>query len=159
MLNALLSPDQRWIAAGCQDATVHIWDTIAGEDMAMRGFPTKVRALGWSKRGPCLATAGGSQLSLWNFAGSGPAGKRGEPLRGHQGKVTALAWIPKGDWLLSTSDDGELFAWHHRDGEGPEPLEDVPLALEGLSVSPDGAHVVLATEKGGLLGLSLDVLS
>lgn len=155
LLSASLSPDERWIAAGCQDASVQVWDTVSGQGMAMTGFPTKVKALAWSDRGPLLATGSGRQVTLWSFAGKGPAGSRGEPLLGHDGRVTDVAWAGS-DWLLSSSDAGELFAWRRRDSAGPVPIEDVALMFERLSVSPDGSCVAVSTEKGGLLGLALD---
>ena len=157
LLSCAQSPDGRWLAAPCQDTSVHIWDAVTGTDMAMTGFPGKVKCVAWSERGPTLATGCAQQITLWSFAGRGPDGTTGVPLRGHLGRVLDLAWTKKGQWLLSCSDAGELMAWRSSDGEALC-IEDVAVSLERIVVCRDNQTVAVCTEGGGLLVLDLGIL-
>ncbi len=42
----------------------------------------------------------------------------GEPLRGHSGTVTAIAYSPDGSLLAIASDDPTVRLWEMRDGSG-----------------------------------------
>jgi WD40 repeat protein len=157
LLGLAQSVDGRWLAAPCQDTSVHIWDAVTGDDMAMTGFPGKVKGVAWSEIGPTLATACAQQITLWSFAGKGPNGTTGRPFRGHAGRVLDLATTRTGQWLLSCSEAGELVAWRLGDGEALL-LEDVAVGLERLTVAPDGSCVAAITEGGGVIVVDLQIL-
>jgi WD40 repeat protein len=145
IVTAAASPDGRYIAAGNQDASVHVWNSRTGRDLRMSGYHTKVRELAWSPRGDLLATGGGDAITLWSFAGRGPAGSRPDVLHGHQGRVTGLGFARDGR-LISCGDDGGLLEWHRvgksftlaktRETEAPQ---------FSLALSSDGAKVAVAT--------------
>jgi WD40 repeat protein len=143
------SPEGTYIAAGNQDASVHVWNTRTGRDLAMTGYRTKVRELAWSPDGLLLATGGGEEITLWSFAGRGPAGRAPELLRGHQGRVTGLQFTPDGRRLLSCGDDGGLLTWE-RAGKKLQltRVRESDQSLHSLSLSPDGTRVAVAGDGG-----------
>jgi WD40 repeat protein len=145
ILAAVPSPDGRHIAAGNQDASVHVWSARSGRDLKMSGYQTKVRELAWSLDGELLATGGGEAITLWSFAGRGPAGTRPQVLHGHDGRVTGLGFIGDGR-LVSCGDDGALLVWE-RAGKSfaMAKVREAQAPLFSLALSGDGRRVAVAT--------------
>jgi WD40 repeat protein len=110
-LVVLWSPDEKYLATGEQDSTVHFWLVESGEHAQMSGFPTKVLQLSWNSNGSKLATGGGSGVIIWDCSGSGPMGRKPEILECHINKLTALAFQHGGSYLVSTDADGLLCVW------------------------------------------------
>ena len=111
ILSLALSPDGRYLAAGTQEGSVQTWRLQDGDALQMTGYPHKVRTLVWSADGHLLATAGGSTVIVWNFSGSGPAGKRPKLLEGHTAAVTDLAFSNQQARLVSVGADRALCGW------------------------------------------------
>lgn len=111
LLLVRVSPDGRWVASGNQDASVHVWRLWSGEDAEMTGYPEKVDALAFDRTSRWMACGGTSEISLWDFSGRGPTGRRPRTLPGHEAQVSALHWQPRGDRLASGGRDGGLAIW------------------------------------------------
>ncbi len=109
------SPTGDYIATGDQDATVHFWLVASGKDLMASGYETKVRSLAWDRSGRFLATAGGSDILVWNCSGKGPAGTTPRSLES-QGQVTSMAFQSDGPWLLSGDSEGHLVVWDPSSG-------------------------------------------
>jgi WD40 repeat protein len=124
---------------------VNVWNSRTGRDLKMSGYHTKVRELAWSPRGELLATGGGDAITLWSFAGRGPAGSKPEVLNGHQGRVTGLGFLRDGR-LVSCGDDGGLLVWQ-RAGKSfaLAKLRETEAPLFSLALSSDGTKVAVAT--------------
>ena len=77
----------RWITAGNQDASIHIWRTRDSEELTMSGYPDKVARLAFDDTGRWLAGDGAPDISVWDFAGKGPKAPAREPCdaRDHHG--------------------------------------------------------------------------
>jgi len=65
-----LSPDGRFLAVGCTDTRVHIWDTQTGlEHCVLRGHEANVVGVGFNHAGTLLATSSwDNSLRLWDTA-------------------------------------------------------------------------------------------
>ena len=94
-LELRISPDGRRLAHGNQDASVHFWDLRRRTELEMLGYQTKVRQLDWRHDGQLLAIGGGEDITIWDFAGRGPAGSRPLTLQGHQRLITWLGFAPR----------------------------------------------------------------
>jgi WD40 repeat protein len=119
------SPNGHVLAAGMQESAIHLWvapratngarrgsgDETAFADLEMSGYPTKVRELAWSPDSKLLATGGGTEVTVWSFAGKGPAGTRPRQLRGHVILVSDVAFHCRGSLLASGGEDGQLMVW------------------------------------------------
>lgn len=106
------SPNGKFIAAGNQDSTIHLWIVESGKDLCMSGYPTKIRELSWHSSSRYLATGGGSSVVVWDFAGKGPAGSRPISLERHQKFLTQLVYQNFGEILASGCEDGVVALWH-----------------------------------------------
>ncbi|MFM7468465.1 MAG: WD40 repeat domain-containing protein [Vampirovibrionales bacterium] len=158
MLNTHWSSDSKYIACGCQDTSLHMWEVKSGKDFRMRGFQGKVNTLAWHPHHLTLAASGGNDISLWDCTGTGPAEKVPLQLLGHLNAVRSLAYSPTGRWLASGGEDGEVLVW---DTQSPTPVpgspEDDPLYLPLLRVdsellNPDHTSVThLQWHEQGLL--------
>jgi len=141
------SPDGHRLAHGNQDASVHFWDLRHKRELEMTGYPLKVRQLAWSPDGRRLATGGSDVVTVWSFAGRGPAGSRPRELEHHDGRLTALAYQPDGELLASAAEDGLVLLW---DAAGDVPLGAAALgaAVTGLRWTPDGTRLAAVTASG-----------
>ncbi len=155
-LTVAWSPDGRVLAAGMQESAIHLWVAVAGkhlafEDLEMSGYPTKVRELAWSADGKQLATGGAAEVTVWRFAGRGPAGTRPIQLRGHVLPVTDIAFYGSGSLLVSGGEDGQLLIWDLiRSTKKPLGGVLVPSAVSRVSWHPR-ERVALAAYASGRL--------
>jgi WD40 repeat protein len=155
ILSSALSPDGRWIACGNQDGTVHVWEIASGQDLEMSGYPTKVRELAWSTRGPQLATGGGANVTIWSFGGQGPAGSRPVELTGHKDKVTGIAFVDH--VLLTVGADGLFHGATAGATLKSSFVDEVGASLYAVVPSPSGRCVVAPATAGRLYAWTLSI--
>lgn len=110
--------DGKALAVGTQDGFLQVWRQAApagrgGRDgagqLSMRGYPAKVTCLQWHPCQPRIATAGGTDVVVWEIAATG--GGKPRPLRMHRSAVTALGYSPVGDLLVTADRDGAVALW------------------------------------------------
>jgi len=101
-LATAMSPNGLWVASGCNDETVHMWQLSgkdAGAELTCGGYSSSPTVLAWSSDSALLATAGGAAVSVWRFAGAAGSPAGSTPVtclpRGRGGgDVTAMAFHP-----------------------------------------------------------------
>lgn len=107
-----VSPDDRWVAVGNQDASVHCWELRdEGDELAMSGFAGKVTALSWAPDATLLAVGNLGRVSVWDFTGNGPKGAAPRDLLGHEGRTNAVLFHPgagQGEPVLATCGDDDM---------------------------------------------------
>jgi WD40 repeat protein len=118
----------------------------AGARLTMRGYPAKVHCLDWHPRRSRVATAGGSDVVVWDIPQTGPG--RARPLRAHDAAVTALGYGPDGSVLASADRAGRVCLWR----DGGDLLQTYVLGAEiaALAWSPDGRALALGCTDGRL---------
>ncbi|HEV3023306.1 MAG TPA: serine/threonine-protein kinase, partial [Pirellulales bacterium] len=88
-----ISPDDRWLATGSEDATVRLWDMAAHApvpSIVLRGHEGGVMTLAFSRNGRWLASGSrDSTVQLWKLTPDGPSTSV-LVLRGHQGLVRSV---------------------------------------------------------------------
>ena len=139
VLCAASSPDGRFLAAGCKDGQVRIWNARTGAQAGSILQQTDwVCALAFSPDSHQIAS--GSEdgaISLWDLE----TGQKRSTFRGHSAGVRGLAFSPDGKHLASASWDKLAKVWELA---GPREL----LALRGhqdgvmaVAFSPDGSRI------------------
>ncbi len=151
LISLAWSPDGKYIGAGTQDAAIAMWELPSkkGRNFQMTGYETKVRELAWNRDSKFLATAGGRQVTIWNFGGKGPERTTPQVLT-HMFKVTQLAYQQNGGLLVSGSKEGHLIFW--RPESSKVPVDENKLSADVLLVrwSPDHSAVAAFTSDGHL---------
>jgi WD40 repeat protein len=144
------SPDGKHVAAGCQDATVHLWIYKSGEDLEMSGYPVKVRELAWDHTSRYLATGGGPIVMIWDFSGKGPAGSEPIQLIAHaeDKSIALLTYQSAGPYLLSGGTDGTLALWHPGKVKRPLAKSNLDGVVTAANWSPSDLRIVAASEQG-----------
>lgn len=128
LLSLAVAPNGRWACAGSQDASIHLWPLWSGDDLSMSGYPAKIEHLAFRPDSAWMASACLGEITLWDFTGRGPAGRRPAQGDAHARHVTALAWQPSvsaGKALLASADAaGRIALWPspRRRGETLQPV-------------------------------------
>jgi WD40 repeat protein len=155
VLRLALAPNGKWLASGNQDHSVHIWRLWSGDQCEMAGYPVKVEHLAWHHRSRWLAVGNVDDITVWDFSGKGPRGRRPKVLPGVPGKVTALAYQPGGDVLAAGSSEGALLLWASSRPNPPRSSLAVGDPVSALDWSPDGTRVVVGTATGTVAVLTV----
>jgi WD40 repeat protein len=95
----------------------------------------------WSPDGTRLASGCGSrdggELFVWEM----PSGERARTFAGHPRAVSAIAWSPDGDLLVSGDSDGVLRWWDVQSQECVRWQVAHQGTVQSLKVSPDGSRL------------------
>lgn len=153
ILTMAWSPNGTYIAAGEQDATVHVWCAKTGKDVQMSGYPTKVRVLSWSADSRWLATGGAADVTVWDCRRS-PAGTRPLHLRAHDQVLSALAWQHRGPWLASGGEDGRLTLWQVAKSTRAMAGLRMTTALTRLAWAPGDDRLAAGTAAGTVFAVA-----
>ncbi|PWU14499.1 MAG: hypothetical protein C5B50_17160 [Verrucomicrobia bacterium] len=149
-----LSPDSRWLATGCDDSYVRVWD-IAHEHLAMSVLPqgAEVLAVAFSPDGKRVAAAGvGGLLRLWELRSrEAPAVTFAEP------DAVWADFSPDGAKVATAGRHFDTAArvWDASTGAPLTPWLRHEDALRFAEFSPDGSRILTYGEEN--LALIWDV--
>jgi len=101
-----------------------------------------VSAQAFSPDGTYFAEAEGNYIYLWEAGTWIPAGR----LKGHNGRVTALAFSPDGQTLASGAEDATIRLWRMGDSGEPQILRGHGSTVTGLQFSPDQQKLASVSE-------------
>lgn len=147
------APTGKWLAAGMQESAVHIFEVRTKGDLEMSGYSQKVLRLSWSEDGKRLITNGGPYGTVWNFAGKGPAGTRPVSLGGHVLSVTDVAFAPRGSWVATVGEDGQVLIWNLTvSSQVAMGAGFIPSAALRVAWHPTGRRVFSAHQDGWVVG-------
>jgi WD40 repeat protein len=148
------SPDGSYVMTAMQECELHGWRVAGGEDMAMRGYTTKVRSMDWLVKPPILATAGADCVTVWSFAGTGPQGKSPiELCQAVERLVTRVAIHPTQSLVAAGFDDGRVAVCEivRKPGDRVFPIRPGDGGrVTALAWSRDGTRLAIGTEQGAL---------
>ena len=117
------SPDGKTLAS-CDFDSIHLWDMDTATSRATFRTTFGLRTLAFSPNGELLASGDNDSVYLWNttLKQQGLQGKINQytprlKIEGHKDDVSALAFSPDGEMLLSGSVDGTIRAWDTTTGQ------------------------------------------
>jgi hypothetical protein len=143
---AVFLPDKKHLATGAGDNSVRIWDLTAGTQQIVMSPTGRVGTLAASANGNWIATGSpGSDIKLWNAHTGGAIGS----LKGHESEVTALAFSPSENELVSGDNRGHIRVWKKDTRAGGWEFERELLghsaAITAMRFTPDGKRLVSAS--------------
>jgi WD40 repeat protein len=146
------SPDGQWIAASTTDSAIQIWRQPfrAGEELAMSGFPAKVKCMAWHPSGKYLATAASSELMVWDCSGKGPAGRAPRQLKPHPGRIASVSYQNAGHLLASGDSAGKAWVWNARKSKEPAAEASTPAGVTSIAWSRDDRRFAVGDDAGGI---------
>lgn len=163
LIKLIYSPDANWVVCGAQENCIHLWDTRTGQDLQMQGYRRKVKELSMNSTSHWLATGGGAELMIWDFSGSGPAGRMPRFVEAHSDVITDVAFAHdfggKGvDIVASAGKDGRVFVFNMLNTKFDQALvraecsanEEEPVSAEKISWSPDNSLLAVGLSNGNL---------
>jgi WD40 repeat protein len=153
------SPDGTWLAAGCADGLVKIWDVVTGQRLRnLLGNHCWVHNVAFSpdlsqyasdqarseSATQLASSSGGGEVILWNAA----TGQSINYMRGHGNFVRGLAFSPDGRRLASGGEDRVVKLWDVKGGEEVLTLQSPAGRIVSVAFSPDGKRLVSAGLDG-----------
>lgn len=148
-LSLSLSPNEKHLAAGCQDASLFVWNVKTAKNLSMSGYPGKIGLLHWSATSRYLATGAGRDAVLWDFSGAGPADREPLVLSRHVDRIADLRFHPKTALLATAGDDGMVIFWN----AAQRSIKDLCIlkdSLSRLAWSPIERQLAVGTSTGGV---------
>jgi WD40 repeat protein len=111
-VGATFSPDGKYLVTAMQEDALHGWRLRDRADMAMSGYPSKVKSFAWVGDAPWLATSGADSAVCWPFDGKdGPMGRPPEETCfGAKRFCSAVAGLPGENVVIAGFRDGAVLA-------------------------------------------------
>ena len=148
---AAFHPATRRAALAGDNRTLLMHDLGRPEPMAIRTAQEKLGAVAFDPAGRRVALGFDWKIKLYPFG----LGESAE-WSGHRAQVTALAFTPDGETLLSGDGSGEVRAWNAAAGRTTRAMA-LPIGrVRALAASPDGMTFAAAGEAGITVVCDLD---
>jgi len=136
--------NQRWLATGCGDSGIHIWDLQSGSHLKRFQPRGSVESIAFQPNGDLLAAAlGQGKISIWNLTTGFET-----VLSGHFGSVLGVAFHPTEKLLLSWGEDGRVRIWDTENGRQVREFRKHAGVVQALALHPNGEHVVSGDSNG-----------
>jgi WD40 repeat protein len=142
IFDVVFSPQGSRFATTAEDGTAKIWDTLTGREiMTLYGSESGVVAAAFSPDGTYLATANGATVKLWDISLTG--NQEWLDLRGHDDRITGVAYSPNGKRIVTAGWDSQLRVWDADTGKEEfaklvrSSAQGYPISIRDAALSPD----------------------
>ncbi len=143
VLAVAFSPDGKYIAAASEDKAVTVWTTADGKQVKKYALPAAGAAVAFSPANKTFAVGGADNIiRVFDVTKD----KEEKALTGHTGTVTGLAYLGKGEQLLSGSADATVQLWNVAQAKSEKQFK-LNAPVLSLSVSKNGGTFAAAMEK------------
>jgi WD40 repeat protein len=147
MVEAVFSPDGRYVAAAGGGATLRIWDSGTGKAVGRPlGGGGRLTSLAFNPSGTLLAaTARNGNVRLWRM----PSGALDHNLRPHVSVVSDAAFSQDGLWLV-TAGPSRAAVLRAATGERLLLLRGSKSPFTSVALSPRGWRILTGSEDGSV---------
>jgi WD40 repeat protein len=139
-------PDERYVAVGCRDRAVRIWDTARDQELAELPSSTSIATGGYTSAFPAVSSDGsraaisrGNYVQLYEL----PGGRLMRTIR-HGAQVSSVAFASRGLDVVSGAVDGSVFITSE---DGAQMALQEPAGIDLAQVLADGRVVVADAER------------
>lgn len=151
--NAIVSADSRTLVTSAADNTVRIWDVPTGAERLALSSTGRSAAIALSHDGRRVLTGGNRESAsdegqpvrweahLWDAQ----SGEHLQTLRAHASEVTAVAFSPDDQILLTADNNGHCQLWNGASAEPVQRLEGHSRKIVAAAFTPDGQRVLTAS--------------
>jgi WD40 repeat protein len=148
-LGIAISPDGDSVVTSMQENALHGWRLSDAQHMRMSGYPSKTRAMSFTRSGKWLATSGAESIVLWPFSGGGPMGKAPTELAGGDGVFcTFVACHPQHEAVAAGFADGMVVLADIGSGRLLPVAGPGRGAVSALAWNAEGTKLAFGTESG-----------
>ena len=145
----VIHPAADAVVTSMQENSLHGWRLADGQHMRMSGYPSKTEAMGFTRSGKWLVTAGAESVVLWPFTGGGPMGKQPMELAGGDAMLcTRVACHPQQDSIAAGFADGLVVLAEIATGRIVPICGPGRGSVSALAWAPDGTALAWGTETG-----------
>ena len=152
------SPDGKYLVTAMQENALHGWRLRDKGDLAMSGYPSKIKSFAWVGDTPYLATSGADEAICWPFDGKdGPMG-RSPVCVAHAGKQTAtfVHALPGENAVFAGFRDGAVLLAELDESKDAIVLKGSTGAeVTAIAVTASLSHVLIGDAKGHILWATL----
>ncbi len=140
------SPDNSWLAIGCNDKTIQLWNTQGQLKYTLNDHARNVNALAWSPDGNTFASgADDGTVILWDVH----TWQVRHTLSKHAQSINTIAFSSEGELLASGGDDKVIHLWKPDQGTWQRSLKGHLGMVLSVAFSPnqDALLVSAASDK------------
>ena len=148
------SPNGKYLVSSMQENEVHGWRIRDKIDLAMSGYPAKIKSFTWAGDTPYLVTSGASEAICWPFDGKdGPLGRKPVCVAdGGKQNATVVENLPGENAVFTGFQDGSVLLSEIDETKKAFPIRSqTGSEVSVISISSDKSHILIGDIKGRVL--------
>ena len=152
------SPDTKYIVTAMQENQIHGWRINDKADLAMRGYPSKIKSFTWVGDTPYLVTSGSSDAVCWPFDGKeGPMGRKPIVVANGGKELATFVKALNGEKAVFTGfTDGSVLLAEIDESKKPIMIRSsTGSEVSTIAISSDNSQILIGDMKGSILLSSL----
>jgi len=131
-------PRDNKVIAGFSDGTMRIWDVTTSRQTDLFTLDSAIRDLAVNRSQVRMAVSLEGQMRIWDIQGSAEV----QRFNGHGGQVSAVAYHPNGELILSGSFDRTLILWNAENADVVRTFSGHEGAVVALDFNADGSRFI-----------------
>ena len=148
------SPNGKYLVSAMQENELHGWRIRDKIDLAMSGYPAKVKSFSWVGETPFLVTSGASEAICWPFDGKdGPLGRK--PIcvaNGGKQNATYVEALPGEKAVFAGFRDGSVLLSEIDESKKAFPIRSsTGFEVSAISISSDRSYILIGDINGHVL--------